>query len=281
MAEPVPRVTAPAKLNLWLGVGPVRADGFHPIDSLMVALDGLADTVTVAPAAARSVACPGVSERHNLAWRALDALEAHVGRALPCAVTIDKRIPAEAGLGGGSSDAAATLIGANALHRLSLDHPALARIAATVGSDVPFFLRGGAQWASGRGEILAAAPAPPPFAAVIVKPPAGLATARVYRAFDAQRHESIAAAPPVPATFADLVDWVRNDLTDAATACHPPLVDTFRALTAVGAHATLLCGSGAAVAGLFPSRDEAAAAAAGCDDLVAVVTPAAPRDRPA
>ncbi len=279
MAELVARVSAPAKLNLCLRVGPVRADGFHPVASLMVALEGLADTVTVRPAATRSVVCAGVAERQNLAWHALEALETHVGRALPCAVSIEKRIPAEAGLGGGSSDAAATLLAANMVHDLALDDATLTSVAAGVGSDVPFFVRGGAQWAGGRGEVLAPVPNSPPFAAVIVKPAVGLSTARVYRAFDERPPPPLAPAGPPPATFAELVGWVGNDLTDAATACHPPLADTFRMLTTAGAHATLLCGSGTAVAGLFPSREQAAAAATKCADLVAVVTPAPPRPR--
>ena len=90
---------APPKLNLRLLVGPRGADGYHPLTTLMVALDGIADEVAVAPAPRRRVDCPGIDGADNLAWRALDALEARVGRALPVAVRITKRIPAQAGLG--------------------------------------------------------------------------------------------------------------------------------------------------------------------------------------
>ena len=100
---------APAKLNLALHVGPVDPDGYHPVRTLMVELDGLHDTVTVRRSAARRVDCPGLDGPANLAWRALDALEARTGVPLPLHVVIDKRIPSPAGLGGGSSDAAATL----------------------------------------------------------------------------------------------------------------------------------------------------------------------------
>ncbi|MEW6583219.1 MAG: 4-(cytidine 5'-diphospho)-2-C-methyl-D-erythritol kinase, partial [Actinomycetota bacterium] len=85
---------APAKLNLRLLVGPLQPDGYHPVRTLLVALDGLCDTVTVARAAERTVRCPGIDGEANLAWRALDALEQRAGRPLPVSVSIDKRIPA-------------------------------------------------------------------------------------------------------------------------------------------------------------------------------------------
>jgi 4-diphosphocytidyl-2C-methyl-D-erythritol kinase len=176
-------ISAPVKLNLRLLVGPRAADGYHPLRTLMVALEGLADTATVAPAAERRVSCPGIDGPANLAWRALDELEAEAGRPLPTEVVIDKRIPAQAGLGGGSSDAAAVLVGADRAHGLGLGAARLERVAARVGSDVPFFVRGGAQWAEGRGERLRPASVPP-FAALLAKPAAGLSTAAVYRAFD-------------------------------------------------------------------------------------------------
>ena len=174
---------APAKVNLRLLVGPPRGDGFHPVRTLMVALDGLADTVTVSLAAERSVICPGIDGPDNLAWRALDALERRVGRPCPVRVVIGKEIPAEAGLGGGSSDAAACLVAASTLHGLALGHADLEDVAAEVGSDVPFFVRGGAQWGTGRGEVLAPARVPE-FWAVVVVPRFGCPTGAVYRLFD-------------------------------------------------------------------------------------------------
>ncbi|MBJ7366600.1 MAG: 4-(cytidine 5'-diphospho)-2-C-methyl-D-erythritol kinase, partial [Thermoleophilia bacterium] len=191
-------VFAPPKVNLRLLVGPVRADGYHPLRSLMVALDGPADRVTVTRAAERAVRCPGIDGPANLAWTALDALEAEVGEPLPpLAVDIDKVLPSQAGVGGGSSDAAAVLRGANELLGLGLLPERLERAAAAVGSDVPFFIRGGAQWATGRGEILEPASAPA-FECVIVAPGVGLSTAAVYAAFDAlpAPEADNAGAPP-------------------------------------------------------------------------------------
>jgi 4-diphosphocytidyl-2-C-methyl-D-erythritol kinase len=227
----------------------------------MVALDGLEDRIHAVPAARRSVACPGVPERENLAWRALDALEAEAGRPLPLAVTIDKRIPARAGLGGGSSDAAAVLRAADALYGLGLGAGRLEAVAARVGADVPFFVRGGAQWAEGRGERLRPTRAP---AAVLLlaRHGEGLPTPAVYRAFD-----RMAPPPPddgseAPADPARLAAWVRNDLWPPALALDPSLGRVARALVAAGARRALLCGSGSCLAGLFEDRAAAERACA-------------------
>ena len=256
-------LTAPAKLNLRLLVGPLQSDGYHPIRSLMVALDGLADTVTLTVGPERVVHCTGLANEANLAWRALDALETVVGRPLPCVVEIDKHIPTQAGLGGGSSDAAATLVGANRLFELGLDAGALEVVAARVGSDVPFFIRGGAQWAEGRGERLTPAPMPS-FTAVIVTPPFGLSTADVYRAFDNLPTPVPDDRTHPPVAMPALATWVRNDLLHAAASLRPELEDVTTDLRGCRARSTLLCGSGSAIAGLF---DDAVAARVVCEQL--------------
>ena len=254
-------LTAPAKLNLCLRVGPVGADGFHPLASLMVALDGLCDTVTVRRAARREVRCPGIDGPGNLAWAALDALEAEAGEPLPpLAVRIGKRIPSEAGLGGGSSDAAATLVAARDLLGLPLDGVALERAAARVGSDVPFLVRGGAQWATGRGERLRPVDVPADLWAVVVPPVTGLSTPRVYRAFD--RIARPAAPPAEPPGSPWTAGWAVNDLWPAALACAPRLGAVARALRSLRPVTVLLCGSGGAMAALF-DREGAAREAAG------------------
>lgn len=250
---------APAKLNLRLLVGPLGADGYHPVRTLIVALEGLYDTVTVATGDDRRVTCPGIDGERNLAWTALDALERHAGRPLPVHVAIDKRIPTQAGLGGGSSDAAATLLATATLYDLGASHADLEGVAAEVGSDVPFFIRGGAQWAGGRGEILSPASAPP-FAALVGVPGFGCSTPDVYRTFD-----RMAAPPPddgreAPASAKELPGWVRNDLWPAALALRPHLGAVGRRLAATGASGILLCGSGSGVAALFPDRGAAAQA---------------------
>ena len=251
MSTPAP-VTRPAppKVNLCLLVGPRRDDGYHPLRTLMVALDGPADQVTVAHAPERSVQCPGIAGPANLAWAALDALQAEAGESLPpLAVHIHKVLPAQAGVGGGSSDAAATLVAADQLLGLGLGTDRLQRAAARVGSDVPFFVRGGAQWATGRGEVLQPATAPA-FECVLVAPPAGLSTAAVYAAFDAMPAPPPHHDDPVPPDAAGLAAWCRNDLWPAARMLDPSLAGMHDALVAAGARPALLCGSGSALCGI-------------------------------
>lgn len=271
---------APPKINLRLGVGPLGDDGYHPLSTLMVALAGVADVVTVSRAEQRRVECPGLDGPANLAWRALDALEAEVGRLLPLEVRIDKSIPAQAGLGGGSSDAAATLVAADRIHALGLGDEGLERVGARVGSDVPFFVRAGAQWAEGRGQRLRPAFAPA-FTAVLAKPPAGLSTAAVYAAFDRLPPPAAPRPGAPPAGMPALAAWVGNDLWPAALALQPSLGATARALSAAGAAAVLLCGSGSCLAGLFPDRATATAASLRLPPggFRAVVEPLAPLPR--
>ena len=159
-------VAAPAKLNLALLVGPVRPDGFHEIASLMVPVT-LADRVTVerTPGAGLDVVCDVAPGEDNLAAKLVRELEARLERSFEVRITIDKRVPPGGGLGGGSSDAAATLLALERLFDLDLSLSVCAtRSPPAVGSDVPFFLWPGPQLAMGRGQVLkdggAARPAP-------------------------------------------------------------------------------------------------------------------------
>ena len=269
---------APAKINLRLLVGPRREDGFHPLRSLMVTLDAPRDRVRLEAAGGRAVVCPGMDGRANLAWSALDALEEEAGRPLPLRVEIDKAIPAQAGLGGGSSDAAAVLVGADRLLGLGLGPARLERVAARVGSDVPFFVRGGAQWAEGRGERLTPARAPR-FAALLTMPAAGLSTGAVYARFDEDPPPAPDDGDQPPGAMPELAGWLRNDLWPAARALAPGLAEREAALRDTGAPAVLLCGSGACLAGIFPDRAAAERAAERLDapGFRAVAGPAPPR----
>ncbi len=262
---------ARGKVNLCLLIGPVRDDGYHPLRSLMVALDGPTDTVTVTGAGERSVVCDGIAGPANLAWTALDALQAELGETLPpVAVHIGKVLPSRAGLGGGSSDAAATLRAVNRLLGLDLGADRLERAAAAVGSDVPFFIRGGAQWATGRGEILEPASAPA-FECVIVAPGIGLSTAAVYRAFDTLPTPDPDPGDSPPGDAVGLTEWCRNDLWPAALSLAPELGRVRNALEEAGAKPALLCGSGSAVCGITAT----VAAADAIAEHMAVQTPGA------
>ncbi|MCW1883115.1 4-(cytidine 5'-diphospho)-2-C-methyl-D-erythritol kinase [Luteolibacter flavescens] len=176
-------VEAPAKLNLTLRVLRKREDGFHEIDSWMVRLPGLHDTLTFATAEADSFTCndPGVpSDDSNLVLKALAAYRAETGFAQPLAIHLEKRVPHGAGLGGGSSDAAATLAALDRLHDQPLGTDRLMEIAATFGSDIPFFLGTPSARSTGRGEVIVAADVPPPLPVLLLKPSFGVATPDAY-----------------------------------------------------------------------------------------------------
>lgn len=164
---------APAKLNLSLRVMGKRDDGFHEIDTLMVKLPGLADEISFAPATSFSFECddPAIpSDDENLVVKAAMAFEAATGNPSECSISLKKFIPHGAGLGGGSSDAATTLLGMNQLHGHPLTVPALHELAASLGSDIPFFLTAGASRCTGRGEKIEAVPSPPAMSVILLKP---------------------------------------------------------------------------------------------------------------
>lgn len=175
-------IAAPAKVNLSLRVLGRRGDGFHDIDSLMVKLPGLADQLEFGPADAFGFSCDDPSlptDGGNLVVRAAEAYAAAAGIECRCRIALAKRIPHAAGLGGGSSDAAATLIGLDRLHDGLLGPDRLAMLAAGLGSDVPFFLAPGAARCTGRGERIEPASAPS-LPLLLLKPAFGVDTAWAY-----------------------------------------------------------------------------------------------------
>lgn len=164
---------APAKLNLSLRVLGKRDDGFHEIDTLMVRLPALADELEFTDADDFSFNCddPSVPSNHgNLVVKATKAFEAATGVHCKCAISLKKVIPHGAGLGGGSSDAAMTLLGLNRLYDHPLGVEALQNLAASLGSDIPFFLTAGACRCSGRGEKIEPVPSPPALSVLLIKP---------------------------------------------------------------------------------------------------------------
>lgn len=175
---------APAKLNLSLRVVRKREDGFHDIDSLMVRVPGLHDLITFSDAPEDAFRCddPGVPEDgSNLVVKAREAYRAATGFDQPFDIYLQKKVPHGAGLGGGSSDAAATLAGLNRLNGDALDAAKLMEIAATLGSDIPFFLGPPVARATGRGEHIAAADPLPALPILLLKPSFGVATPDAYK----------------------------------------------------------------------------------------------------
>lgn len=253
-------VVAPAKLNLALLVGPLRTDGYHEIASLMAPLT-LADTVTVerTPGQGLEVVCAVSPGEDNLAARIVRELETRLDRVLEVRVTISKRVPAGGGLGGGSSDAAATLVALERLFDLDLPPRLRLEVAAAVGSDVPFFLWPGPQLAMGRGQVLKAVELPESHFVVAV-PDLALATRDVYGWYEAHAADLGAFVPrarvlsqhaQAARTTAALAPLIHNDL-EACVAARCPQIGALRdRLLAEGALAAAMTGSGAAVFGLF------------------------------
>lgn len=207
-------LSAPAKINLYLGVHTERDDrGYHKVDSLMAAA-GLADIVTVAPAQELTVQTVPASDfpmQKNTAYRAAAAMAEHYGREANICVTIEKHIPLCAGLGGPSTDAAAVIVALAELWGVDRSDPALDDIARGIGADVPFFLHASPAFYVGGGDVLATEyPALPATPVVLVKPrEASVSTTEAYRRFDEN---------PVPA---DKPDAIASALRagDAETAC--------------------------------------------------------------
>src|SRR5262245_44171097 len=177
-------VWAPAKVNLYLEIHGKRADGYHELTTLMLAVR-LYDTLVLKEADELRLSCsdPSLSSGPaNLVWRAAELLRMQAGGNRGAAIRLIKRIPQAAGLAGGSSDAAATLAGLNRLWRLGLDAGRLAALGAELGSDVSFFFFGPAAWCTGRGEVVEPLKLGRPLDLVLVCPEAGLSTASVFKA---------------------------------------------------------------------------------------------------
>lgn len=265
------RLLAPAKVNLFLHVGPVAADGYHPLASL-VAFADVGDRITVEPAGRLSLTVEGpfgrdLGDGDNLILKALRALGQATGAGdPPVSVTLDKQLPIAAGLGGGSSDAGAALKGARDLLDLPLDDEALADIAAAVGADGSMCLHARAAWAEDRGDRLTFEPRLQPLPAVLINPGVPSPTGAVYRAFDEGRAGSAdRPAPPGDWSAASVIDWLasqRNDLEASAVALQPSIGETLSEAAALpGVRLVRMSGSGATVFALFDTAAQAENAA--------------------
>jgi len=262
---------AQAKLNLYLHVVGRRADGHHLLDSL-VAFADIADRVAAAPAHGRlgleivgpfARALAG-DDRDNLVWRAAEALASRLGRAAEAALTLEKNLPVASGIGGGSSDAAATLKALCDLWQVKLGARELSEIAAQLGADVPVCMAASPSWVGGAGERVEPAPALPPVALLLANPGVALPTASVFKArggpFSAPARFD--AAPADAAALAAVLAARRNDLTDAAIARVPAIAAVLKRLAACdGALLARMSGSGATCFALFANAEAAEAAA--------------------
>lgn len=263
------RVLAPAKINLGLAVLCRRADGYHELRTLFQAVS-LFDRVTLRRARGgirvRCEALPGLGE-DNLAHRAAAAFFEQSGVSGGVRIDVEKRIPAGGGLGGGSSDAAAVLVGCCRLFGVRLAPETLHAWATALGSDVPFFLAGGTAIGSGRGEVIEPVQAfPGRCTALIHLGRQGLSTAAVYGRLSAGaltgslRDLTILLAGWRAGSLRRLGPRLFNDLEPSAFALDPGLGAVKESLLAAGAAGALLCGSGSSVFGLFGSGEEASRA---------------------
>lgn len=176
-------LSAPAKINLSLRVLGKREDGFHEIDTTMVRLPGLADRIAFSERGSFSFTCSDSelpNGEDNLVVKAVRGYEAAVGESCRFSIHLTKHIPHGAGLAGGSSDAASTLMGLDQLHGNRLGVSKLSEIAARLGSDIAFFLRPGAGRCTGRGECIEAVPSPAPLRLLLLKPWFGVSTPDAY-----------------------------------------------------------------------------------------------------
>ncbi len=276
---------APAKLNLGLRVTGRRADGYHELESVFVPL-ALGDDVTVALGGAPGLtlalsgdAAAGVpADARNLAWRAAEAFaqEARLGSGV--AIDLVKRVPSPAGLGGGSSDAGAVLRALAALVPGAVTPGRLAEIALRLGADVPFFLDPRPALVSGIGERILPLAGLPALPVLLAHPGVGLETRAVYAAFDADasltpprppsnlralltlREKADAAEVDWPSSREPLTALVANDLEPAASRLSPWVAKLREELTATGARAVGMSGSGPTMYAIFASESEARSA---------------------
>jgi 4-diphosphocytidyl-2-C-methyl-D-erythritol kinase len=259
------RVRCPAKINLGLWILGRRPDGYHEIDTILQTVT-LEDEIRLEPAhegftlATRGIPIPG--DAPNLLTRAWDLLAER--RRLPRGInaTLTKRIPVGAGLGGGSSDAAGFLLGADRLLGLELPRDELHELAARLGSDVPFFLRGGTARATGRGEVVRQLCPMEPLWIVLATPPVAISTSWAYgqvklrlTRYDdrATFLESALAGRNLEAAW----DEMRNDFEDVVLPGFPELAALRRALIGGGAVKALLAGSGSSLFGILRTREDA------------------------
>ncbi|MGW4647012.1 4-(cytidine 5'-diphospho)-2-C-methyl-D-erythritol kinase [Kitasatospora sp. NPDC004289] len=271
-------VRVPAKVNVQLGVGGLRPDGFHDLANVFFAV-ALGDLVTARQGEGVTLTCEGPGsdqvplDDSNLAARAAYALAAHHGIEANVALHIEKAIPVAGGMAGGSADGAAALVACDALWKLDTPAEVLHELAAELGSDVPFALLGGVALGRGRGEILTPLPVEGTFHWVFAVADGGLSTPAVFRECDRLRAEAgtgctsaeVTTPDADPALLAALAEGdptalagaLANDLQAAAVSLRPSLAETLRTGTEAGALAALVSGSGPTTA--FLAKDAEAA----------------------
>ena len=265
MLRPTLTLPAFAKINLSLRVLGKRPDGYHEIDTVFQTIS-LRDTVSITPTEENRIvlSCDDrslPSDERNLVWRAAAALQVRCAIHTGARIRLEKRIPVHAGLGGGSSDAAATLLGLAYLWNLTITESELMELAGSLGADVPVFFYGGIARGTGTGTKIAPLRDAADKFLLVVKPNANISTSRAYEALnaaalttsDAKTILSSSQRSSFPDSFSSAA--LLNDFEAVVLQLEPEIERAKVALMKAGASAALLAGSGAAVFGVFDNKD--------------------------
>ncbi len=266
-------VKAPAKVNTLLRVIRKRPDGYHDLQMVMVPLS-LCDEIRLAmqpsniDLTVNGNADKDMAGEKNLAYRAAKILSEESGKRLGVHIELIKRIPVSAGLGGGSSDAAAVLRGLNELWELNLCSDELARLGKTLGADVPFFCYHGPAFVEGIGDRVEVYDSFPNLSFLLVNPGFSVSTPWIYKQWDLQLtlSNSGARVRPLFQVFSDVIASLHNDLERVTIPAHPEIASIKAALKDAGAEGVLMSGSGPTVFGVFADKNSRDAAREHIDD---------------
>ena len=275
---PVPRtrlsLNAPAKINWFLGVAGKRDDGYHNIVSLMQCIS-LYDTLTFDHADSVEITSDlDIPVRDNIVHKAASRLKEYTSCRKGADISLKKNVPVSAGLGGGSSDAACTLLGLNELWGLGLGKKRLSSIASEIGSDVPFFLNGPVALVEGKGEKTRRVKINSSVVLLLVKPAVSVSTAWAYADFDKMKSDKLTknvvdiklfCQALMRKDFSSLGNMHFNDLEEVVTGKYPVVTEIKHRLMEEGAFFSAMSGSGPSVFGVYGSRETAEKAAGRMD----------------
>jgi 4-diphosphocytidyl-2-C-methyl-D-erythritol kinase len=258
------RVRSFAKINLVLSVLGKRTDGYHDIQTVFQTID-LCDEIEFGPGQDIELQCanlPGVRNEDNLVWKAATLLAQESGEKRGVAITLKKNIPSGAGMGGGSGNAAATLLGLRRFWGLEIPDSRLFKLAECLGSDVSFFLCGGTALGTGRGEKIQPLPDYPSKHLVLIFPDVHVSTAEAYRSLNLGLTSSledlrIQCFIGQVQAGTNFLTGLFNDFEASILAAYPPIMEAKRFLEERGATVNLMSGSGSSVFGFFSDEESA------------------------
>ncbi len=262
------RARSYAKINLALSVLGRRTDGYHDILTIFQTIN-LHDELEFQPSSEMELHCenlPGIAQEDNIVWKAAALLASRSGKGLAASIILKKKLPAGSGLGGGSANAAIALLGLRRFWNLDVSDSDLFSIAASLGSDVPFFLSGGTALGIGRGEEIHPLPDPAAGHLVVIYPGVQVSTAQAYRSLNlgltsrATDHRIQRFCSQIEAGKSFLTE-IFNDFEASILSAYPPILEAKNFLKRRGAIASMLSGSGSSIFGFFSDEESALAAA--------------------